>query len=395
MILKGVNNLKILHICLGCFYVDNYSYQENMLPKYHKLLGFDVSIIASLLSFDENGQSCLLPQESSYLNEYEIPVTRVDYLGRFKKITKFFRIFNNTYKLINKEKPDLIFVHGCQFWDIRKVIKYKKKYPNVKIYADNHSDYVNSARNFFSKNILHKVIWKSGISKFVPICEKIYGVTPNRCDFLVEVYGVPEDKVQLLVMGADNERFALNNRYRIREEIRKEILDDDDEFILITGGKIDNKKNIHNLMTAIKDMDNKKIKLIVFGTVCDDMKQIIDSFKDVSSIINIGWINSDEIYKYFIASDLAVFPGTHSVLWEQAVGMGIPCIFKKWDGMTHVDVGGNCEFIYEGNAEEIKKAINRILDNRLMYNNIKEIAKTKGIEHFSYYEIAKKSIDLI
>ncbi len=28
--------MKIVHMCLGCFYPDNYSYQENMLPKYHK-----------------------------------------------------------------------------------------------------------------------------------------------------------------------------------------------------------------------------------------------------------------------------------------------------------------------------------------------------------------------
>ena len=28
--------MKIVHLCLGCFYIDNYSYQENMLPKFHK-----------------------------------------------------------------------------------------------------------------------------------------------------------------------------------------------------------------------------------------------------------------------------------------------------------------------------------------------------------------------
>ena len=49
--------MKVLHICLACFFPDNYSYQENMLPKFHKELGYDVEVIASLASFDRNGKS--------------------------------------------------------------------------------------------------------------------------------------------------------------------------------------------------------------------------------------------------------------------------------------------------------------------------------------------------
>ena len=52
--------MRILHLCLANFYIDNYSYQENMLPKYHKMMGHYVSVIASKVSFDENGELCLL-----------------------------------------------------------------------------------------------------------------------------------------------------------------------------------------------------------------------------------------------------------------------------------------------------------------------------------------------
>ena len=37
--------MKIVHLCLGCFFPDNYSYQENMLPKFHKELGYDVKVL--------------------------------------------------------------------------------------------------------------------------------------------------------------------------------------------------------------------------------------------------------------------------------------------------------------------------------------------------------------
>ena len=47
--------MRITHLCLACFFPDGFSYQENMLPKYHKKLGHDVSVVASLQTFDKNG----------------------------------------------------------------------------------------------------------------------------------------------------------------------------------------------------------------------------------------------------------------------------------------------------------------------------------------------------
>lgn len=57
-----VNSMLYLIIYENCsfvfseFFVDNYTYQENLLPKYHKMAGHDVTIIASLVSFSEKGK---------------------------------------------------------------------------------------------------------------------------------------------------------------------------------------------------------------------------------------------------------------------------------------------------------------------------------------------------
>ena len=50
------------------------------------------------------------------------------------------------YEAIEKVKPEIIFVHNLQFFDISKIVKYAKKH-SVKIYADNHADFSNSARS--------------------------------------------------------------------------------------------------------------------------------------------------------------------------------------------------------------------------------------------------------
>lgn len=116
---------KVLHLCLASFYIDNYSYQENMLPKFHKKLGLDVEIIASLVSFDSSGKPSVLDKEGKYINEYGIPVTRLGY--KKTVINRILRRYNGTYDAIKKSNPDIIFIHGCQFMDIKYIKKYCRK----------------------------------------------------------------------------------------------------------------------------------------------------------------------------------------------------------------------------------------------------------------------------
>ncbi|HRC81391.1 MAG TPA: glycosyltransferase family 4 protein [Sedimentibacter sp.] len=385
--------MKILHLCLGNFYIDNFSYQENMLPKFHKKMGLDVEIIASLVSFDKDGNPCYLKKAGTYINEYGIPVTRL----KFKKslFSKRLRIFEGLYEALSKSKPDIIFIHNCQFLDIKEVVKYAKQNPDTKIYVDNHADFSNSARNILSKNILHKIIWKHCAQQIEPYTTKFYGVLPARVDFLKKMYKVPDEKVNLLLMGADDEKVEEAKDPNVRKEIREKHNIREDDFLIVTGGKIDNfKKQTLLLMEAVKKIDNDKVKLIVFGSVINELKEEIDRLSDGGRIQYIGWLNSDDCYKYFAAADLAVFPGRHSVLWEQAVGTGIPCIFKCLEGTTHVDVGSSCMFLYKDSVEEIKEKIELVANDKELYQKIKGIAGKEGMKKFSYYQIAKESIGL-
>jgi glycosyltransferase involved in cell wall biosynthesis len=214
-----------------------------------------------------------------------------------------------------------------------------------------------------------------------------------RVDFFKHVYGTPPKKTELLLMGVDHTQIDFSQKENIRKRIRKELKLTENDFIIVTGGKLDKLKNIHVLMKAVNDLKIQDIKLMVFGTPTSQMKSEIDSLSKSPNIRLIGWISSERVYDYFFAADLGFFPGTHSVLWEQAVGVGLPCVFKKWDGIQHVDLDGNCLFIGSSDEDEIKKRISGLYKNRNLLNSMKKIAMEKGIPQFSYYEIAKKAIE--
>ena len=380
--------MKILHICLGNFFNDGYSYQENLLAKYHKKLGLEVYVIAGLDIFDKNGKITYLKSGREYIGDYGIPVTRLNFKNQ-SRLSKRLRNYSGLEASLEKIKPDIIFLHNCQFISIIDLIKYLKKHPDTRVYADNHADFFNSAANWLSKNILHKIIWRHYAKKIEPYTTKFYGVLPARVDFLKSVYGLPEEKCELLVMGADDDEVKKAKKPEVRAEKRKEYGLTDSDFVIMTGGKIDhNKRESLQLMDAVNASDNKNIKLLIFGSVVPELSEEFES-RLSEKVRYIGWKKSEDIYSEFAAADLIAFPGLHSVLWEQAVGMGKPCLFRKIHGFEHVDIGGNCRFIENTSADSIKSDIENCIANT---DEMKKAAE-KGAEVFSYYNIAKRSLE--
>lgn len=416
--------MKIVHICLSGLYMDGWGYQDNMLAKYHKLDGHDVSVIANDYVYDEKGNYKKLNSANLGPNLNSVDCNGVKIYRLMQKGDKiqtgpamrvhYFGLFDTLIEI----SPDIIFLHNPQILDVEDIIKYIKlaninsnsrslshvehtstpgKPTLVRLYVDSHSDYSNSARNFLSKHILHGILWRNKIRKLIPYTTKFYGVLPARVDFLLERYKTPKNKTELLCMGMDTELAEKADNENVTASIREKLHIDKEDFFIITGGKIDSaKRQTLLLMDAVNKIDNPHLKLIVFGSVVDDMKEEFNSLLNTnnSKITYIGWLDANDTYPYFAAADLAIFPGRHSVMWEQVTGQGIPMIVKYWDGTTHVDVGGNVHFLYKDSSEEIKNEIEILMNKGSEYQKMKTIALENGPKHFSYRELARKCIYL-
>jgi len=381
--------MRIVHICLANFYVDGMGYQENLLPKYHSL-EHEVYIVTSDYSFDNKGLK-IKKTKKNYLNEHGIPVVVLNKSSRFGLYSRF-RDFDNVCGTLEDINPDIIFCHGGQFVALFDVIQYCKKNPSVKLFIDQHADYYNSPVTTLRQKIGHKLIYGYWIRKAVPYVTKFWGVTPWRCKYLHDIYGVPEEKIDLLVMGGDDNKIHFEDKENIRKRIREKYKISDSDFLIITGGKIDETKNIHLLIRAIKEIDSKNISLIVFGQPSVEFEKTFFDEIDKSKLIHyIGWVSADEVYDYFLTSDLCVFPGTHSVLWEQACSCGLPGIYKSWEGMYHVNIDGSAMFLYENTTEEIKQKLIEIIKDRNKYEKMKYAAEMNK-DVFSYRKIAKRAI---
>lgn len=379
--------IKIVHICMSQ-YSDGWTYQENMLTKYHRKEGNDVTIITSEYCYKEG--KLVEDDKETFIDCNGCCVIR---LKRYKKgIFGKMPRYENFYSTLEKCAPDIIFSHGCQYVDIKNVKRYVEHNKDVKLYVDNHADFSNSATNWVSKNVLHKVIWKHYAQLVEPVTQKFWGVLPARVDFLIDVYELPKEKCDLLVMGGDDEKIGQSNEEDEIKKIRHQWKVKDDDFLIVTGGKIDKaKKDTLLLMEAVKKIDMANVKLLVFGSIDDDLKKTVNSLVDDNKIQLVGWIQPDQSYNYFAAANLVVFPGRHSVFWEQVAAQGIPMLVKEWDGTKHIDVCGNVIFLANVSTESIKNEILMLVKDKDKYN-IMKLNAIKTMNYFSYKEIAIRSI---
>lgn len=384
--------MRVLHCCLAAFYNAGFGYQENILPRMHKKQGHNVKIIASTETFIDN-MSLGYVSPIRFENEDDIPVVRLPYISSLPaKIVRKLRIYKGLEEELLSFSPDVIFLHDAQFLSIITIVKYVKKYRDVRVFVDGHTDFGNSATNAISKYVLHGIIYKWCIKQIEPFVAKFYGTLPSRVDFFTDFYKTPKSKTDLLVLGADDDCVRRVKDGGERTRIREDNGISDKTILIVTGGKFDERKvSILNLMYAIHKLSHSlDVKLLIFGSIMNGaFKETFEELCDGNIVRYVGWINSSLTYSYFEAADLVVFTGSHSVLWEQAVGQGKPCIFNYYMQQNHLDLGGNCKFLKGSSVEEIIEVVNSALND---YDKMKDIAESKGIPYFSYYQIAERAI---
>ncbi len=377
---------KILHVCLANYYSDGHSYQENILPLEHSNLGYHVEILASTEVIDQHSNLYYV-DSGSYFNEHNIKVTRLDYRKFFTKfLTRKLRLYIGTFNFLQDLKPDIIFIHDIQFLDIFFFRKYLRINSDVKIYIDCHADFKNSARSFISKYILHKIIYKFCAKLIEKEAVVFWGVLPSRVAFLKDVYKIAAKKVQLLNMGG--EELKITQAFLNVANTKEKYKIPSDSIIFLTGGKIDQFKfETLDFINAFSSIDNNNIYLIIFGSLSDNLLNRL-SLIDDNRIKYLGWLKSDEIYNLLAISDIAVFPGRHSVLWEQAVASGVPLMIPRFSGADHLDIGGNIAYL-DNNFMDM--SIKWILNNNNL-NKLRCSSSSNLRKQFYYSNIAKRSI---
>lgn len=310
--------MKILHLCLACFYIDNYTYQENILPRINHEDGHDVRILASTETFVDNVHLGYV-EPSEYVTEYGVPIKRLPYVKVGNGfVTHKFRAYSHLYEEIIDFAPDVILCHGQGFWSVRDVIRYKKAHPAVKLYADTHTDYYTSATNWLSLHILHRVFYRRLVRLALPYLEKYLCISDECRRFSIENYGVPEELTEFYPLGGI---LPTEEAYQAHRAARRAELGlQPGELLLVHAGKLEPQKKTDALLRAFAAVPELKARLAVIGSIPEEHKAELLAQMDADPRVTyLGWKSGDDLQEYLCAADLYCQPGKVSAIMQNAV----------------------------------------------------------------------------
>jgi 1,2-diacylglycerol 3-alpha-glucosyltransferase len=321
--------MKIVMLCE--FFADALEYQENLLVRYYLNKGHDVTVITSTFNsvFDYYADK---HDNSIPSSIREVDGARIINLRYRYNILNRIRAYTPIDDILEQEKPDLLYVH-CIMPNLPECIRYVKRNKDTRMIMDYHADYSNSGKNWISIKILHGIIRKYFLNRARPYLSRIFPIVPAGVDFLHEVYGVPLEEMELLPLGTD-----LNFASRVRGErrgraIRETLGIAPQDFVVFTGGKLNPLKKTEHLIDAIRSLPDRDLHLIIAGAADPnepDYAALLERHADGDPRIHFGgWQDKAGLYDHLDASQIAVFPASQSVLWQQSLGMGLPLVVSE------------------------------------------------------------------
>lgn len=319
--------MKILMICE--FYDPALEYQENALARAYVALGHSVTVVTSTYTdvSDFIAERPPPPTPDRQPTEENPAILRLPY--RFNLLNRL-RPFAGLQQILDHVDPDFIFVHDISL-NFPEILKYVDHHDGTSIVMDYHGDYSNSGKNWLSRTILHGMIRKHFLDRARPRIRKILPVVPSGAEFLRDIYRVPSDEMELLPLGADLGMFDRLRRDGVREKLRASLELPAGHVVVFTGGKLTREKRTDLLLRAVADLrQDLQLTLVVAGALpADDPEYTVTLsrfFASGTPVKFLGWLNREDVSGWLLASDIAVFPASQSVLWQQAIAAGLPLI---------------------------------------------------------------------
>lgn len=378
--------MRILHLCLGCFYIDGYNYQENILPRLNKEDGHEVEIIASTETYIDN-QKLGYVEPSEYVNEDGIKVIRLPYATIINQaLSRKIRSYKGLFDFVEDFCPDIIMSHSLCYYSSRDVVKYVKMHPEVTLYADTHTAKYNSGRNWFSHNILHRMIYKSFIKKVIPYVKKYFYIGEEEKKFSVINYGVPEQIMEFLPLGGilpSDEEYEEK-----RSKCREELGIDEDTLLFVHSGKMNAEKKTVDLMDAFSEVQELKAKLVIIGSIADDVKEDIEKrISNDTRIQYLGWKSSGELLDYLCASDLYCQPGSPSATLQNAICRRNPVMANPGYGLQ---IFNTDNFLWVEDKQDIVKAFHEIASGEINLDDLRKNSIYCANELLDYKKLARR-----
>lgn len=235
------------------------------------------------------------------------------------------------------------------------------------------------------------------------VMDNIFGNTIGVSSFALQQYmkdsALNEEKGHVVYNCIDEDIFLKVASDEEKVNLRKSLGFTAEDYVVIYSGRIVPEKGVKELIEGVMSIQNSKIKLVIAGGIRSALGGVSDYYKDVMEMINksnerikyIGYIDNNQMYKYYQAANIQVVPS----VWEEVAGLvtiegmlsGIPLIVTNSGGMI--------EYVADDSVIKVERGKNlsaNIADAIMhLYNNPEEaIERGKKEKDYAMKMFSKK-----
>lgn len=257
-----------------------------------------------------------------------------------------------------------------------RAVSYSKKF---KIPLVTRCGYLHSA--FTQKQSKNKsIIENAFLLEKIAFEQASFGFTSSQRDkdVVIKTHGIPPEKMIVVPNYVDTEVFSVSNNERNEGEIL---------FI----GRLSEQKNLFALLDSFDKSINAK-KLILIGQGEHD-----SALKEKAAIIKkpiqfLGALPNSELPNYLHRASVYILPSFYEGLPKtllEAMSTGIPCIGTDVEGIREVIKHENNGVLCTTEVDSITKALDRVLSNKELAQEIGNSARKTILETYSLDNVAE------
>lgn len=388
--------MRIVH-CID-YFQPKLGYQETFLAKEHIQLGHEVFVVTSdrynPYVYEGGAAKKVLGERikgSGFFNEEGIRVWRLKTLFELKR--KVWPI--GLEKKIQELEPDIVVMHGTVNFFTLRMARLKKRRKNFKLINDDHMVFYASRSKARFLYPLFKFLFSRLLQDAV---DAFVGVSQTSKMFMHQRYGIPLQRIAVISLGADDRLFKYDEV--ARRDIRKQFSMGEEDKVFIYAGKMVIEKGPHLLVKAttelIKTSGYIRVMLVGNGlpSYMDEMKRDISKNGLEDKFVWVNAVPNKELYKYYSAADIAVWPREASLGMIEAMSCGLPIIISDTSEVTERAGRGN-GLIYKGDdALDLANQMEKLLDPELR-RKMGEQGKKFVKEDLSWSNIARQFIKIV
>lgn len=315
-------------------------------------------------------------------NDEEIEVIAIDMSRQITPI-KDIKSLWSTYKLLKKEKPQIVHTHTPKAGIVGMLAAKLAGVPHRlhTVAGLPLMEVTGTKRNIL--DFVEKLTYASAT--------KVYPNSKGLYEYILQNKYTQKSKLKVIGNGSSN---GIDTTFfsptQVTEEqkqlLKRELNIEDDHFVFVFVGRLVGDKGINELIKAFslvnKTQDPQhRFKLLLVGPLEQELDPLpaetLKEIRDNPDIIDVGF--QKDVRPYFAISDVLAFPsyreGFPNVVM-QAGAMGLPSIVSDINGCNEIIVEDkNGVIVPVKNSEELKQAMQRMKSDTEYYQQLKMNAR--------------------